>query len=127
MVFYFWKEGKILSHDPETQQVDIEILSSLPGESFRSECGAYSIHPLCGQEIHIHRRFSTAFPPRGVPSLGLRSPGIGALLRSPLPAHCSLRGLCTFSDGDVRLAVRAVGLAALTPSLHTLAEDCTSQ
>lgn len=28
--FYFWKEGKILSHNPETQQVDIEILSSLP-------------------------------------------------------------------------------------------------
>ncbi|XP_031209249.1 coilin [Mastomys coucha] len=25
-----YKEGKILSHDPETQQVDIEILSSLP-------------------------------------------------------------------------------------------------
>nr|AAF19644.1 coilin p80 [Mus musculus] len=25
-----YKEGKILSHDPETQQVDIEVLSSLP-------------------------------------------------------------------------------------------------
>lgn len=25
-----YKEGKILSHNPETQQVDIEILSSLP-------------------------------------------------------------------------------------------------
>ena len=25
-----YKEGKILSHSPETQQVDIEILSSLP-------------------------------------------------------------------------------------------------
>ena len=33
--FYFWKEGRILSHNPETQQVDIEILSSLPGESSR--------------------------------------------------------------------------------------------
>lgn len=35
--FYFWKEGKILSHNPETQQVDIEILSSLPGEFSRKE------------------------------------------------------------------------------------------
>lgn len=35
--FYFWKEGKILSYNPESQQVDIEILSSLPGESSRKE------------------------------------------------------------------------------------------
>lgn len=49
LVFYFWKEGKILSHDPETQQVEIEVLSSLPGVSL--EAGVViSLHPTVPSE-----------------------------------------------------------------------------
>uniref|UniRef100_A0A8C6GEB7 Coilin tudor domain-containing protein n=1 Tax=Mus spicilegus TaxID=10103 RepID=A0A8C6GEB7_MUSSI len=53
-----YKEGKILSHDPETQQVDIEVLSSLPGE-----CGACSIHLLTTSQNKQQQQKSKAKKP----------------------------------------------------------------
>ena len=45
-----YKEGKILSHNPETQQVEIEILSSLPT---MKEPGAFDLvfHNENGTEV----------------------------------------------------------------------------
>ncbi|XP_059764115.1 coilin [Balaenoptera ricei] len=89
-----YKEGKILSHNPETQQVDIEILSSLPAVKepgkfdlvYHNENGAEVVEYAVTQEKRITIFWRELIDPR----LIIESPSntkCGASLSMTAPPH----------------------------------------